>query len=157
MPCVQRSWCLNEVTDDFGNIKVEVPKGVGGRTRDMLERCMATCGRAAGNKSQNEIPRTKASISSRSTRILQNSFAEAKTFLEYRSWVDKHVTGRWVLTTKTDKQGNFLRAKARWVLRGFQDKTEGISADGFPTSTRPRISDGVCQMAASKSWNIFSH
>ena len=25
MPCVQRSLCLNEVTDDFGNITVEVP------------------------------------------------------------------------------------------------------------------------------------
>ena len=63
-------------------------------------------------------------------------FAEAR-HLEHRSWVDNevfdlidmrkfkprnYVTGRWVLTIKTDKQDNFLRAKARWVLRGFQDK-----------------------------------
>ena len=27
-----------------------------------------------------------------------------------------------VLTIKTDKQGNFVMAKARWVWRGFQDK-----------------------------------
>ena len=52
MPCVQRSLYLNEVTDDFGNIKVEVPKRVDERTRDMLERCMATCGRAAGTRTQ---------------------------------------------------------------------------------------------------------
>ena len=66
----------------------------------------------------------------------------AKQFLqakkdEYVSWqknevfelVDmrKHkprnfVTGRWVLTIKRDKDGNFVKCKARWVLRGFQDK-----------------------------------
>ena len=38
MPCVQRSLYLNVVTDDFGNIKVEVPRGVDGRIRDVLER-----------------------------------------------------------------------------------------------------------------------
>ena len=48
MPCVQRTLCLNEVINDFGNIKVEVPSGLDGPTRDMLERCMATCGKAAG-------------------------------------------------------------------------------------------------------------
>ena len=52
MPCVQRSLYLNEVTTDFGNIKVEVPKGVDGQTRDMLERCMATCGKAAGTRAK---------------------------------------------------------------------------------------------------------
>ena len=66
-----------------------------------------------------------------------------------------YVTGRWLLTIKTDKQGNFLKAKARWVLRGFQDQTEGISADGFsllPHDPGFRMS---CQMAASKSWDLF--
>ena len=71
MPCVQRSLCLNEVTDDFGNIKVEVPEGVDGRTRDMLERCMATCGRAAGTRAKRRSRARKETISSRSTRILQ--------------------------------------------------------------------------------------
>ena len=70
MPCVQRSLYLNEVTDDFGNMRVEVPKGVDRQTRDVLERCMATCGRAAGTRAKIEIPCTKGSISSRSTRIL---------------------------------------------------------------------------------------
>ena len=71
MPCVQRSLYLNELTDDFGNMKVEVPEGVDGRTRDVLERCMATCGRAAGTRAKMKIPLMKGSISSRSTRILQ--------------------------------------------------------------------------------------
>ena len=50
MPCAQRSLYLNELTDDIGNRKLEVPRGVDGRTRDVLERCMATCGRAAGKE-----------------------------------------------------------------------------------------------------------
>ena len=34
--------------------------------------------------------------------------------IQVRNW----VTGRWVLTLKRDKDGNFLKTKARWVLRG---------------------------------------
>ena len=91
MPCVQRSLCLNEVTDDFGNIKVEVQKEL---TVEPETCCNAVW---------------------------------LSVHLEYRSRVDnevfnlidkrkvnprKCVTGRWVLTIKTDKQGNFLRPKA---------------------------------------------
>ena len=69
-------------------------------------------------------------------RAYQNQFLEAKQ-LECKSWLDNEVfdlvdtrkiqvrnwvTGRWVLTLKRDKDGNFLKTKARWVLRGFQDK-----------------------------------
>ena len=39
MPCVQGSLCLDDVTNDSGSTKVEVPKGVDSRTRDMFERC----------------------------------------------------------------------------------------------------------------------
>ena len=74
----------------------------------------------------------------------------AKQFLqanldEYKSWskdndiftlVDMRkqkcqnfVTGRWVLTVKRDKNGNFQKCKARWVLRGFQDKQ--VTHGGF--------------------------
>ena len=64
------------------------------------------------------------------------------------------VTGRWVLTIKTEKQGNFLKAKARWVLRGFHDKQKEYQQTDSPASTGPgcRMS---CQMASSKSWTIF--
>ena len=86
-------------------------------------------------------------------------FAGAKD-LEWKSWVDNEVfdlvelrkfnpnncvtgrrvvtiKGRWVLTIKTDKQGNFLRAKVRWVLRGFQDKQKDYLQTDSPASTRP--------------------
>ena len=34
------------------------------------------------------------------------------------------VTGRWVLTIKTDKQGNFLKAKARWGTERFPGQAD---------------------------------
>ena len=46
--------------------------------------------------------------------------------IEVRNW----VTGGWVLTLKRDKRGNFLKTKARWVLRSFQDKQKN---DQLPT------------------------
>ena len=65
-----------------------------------------------------------------------------------------YATGRWVLTIKTGKQGNFLKAKARWVLRGFLDKLKEYQQTDSPASTRPgfRMS---CQTTASTSRNIF--
>ena len=83
VPCAQRSLCLNEVTDNFGNIKVEVSKGVDGRTRDMLERCMATCGRAAGTRAKMRS-RARKEASAPEVRGYYKQFAEAK-HLEYRS------------------------------------------------------------------------
>ena len=61
---VQRSLCLDEVINDSSSAQVD-------QTRDMLERCMATCGKAAGPQAKREIPCTKRTISSGSTRIIQ--------------------------------------------------------------------------------------
>ena len=52
MPCVQRSLCLDEVINDHRNSQVNVPSEVNSQTRDMLERCMATCGRVAGSRAE---------------------------------------------------------------------------------------------------------
>ena len=38
MPCVQRSLYLHEVTNNFSNFQVDVPKEVDGQTRDVLEQ-----------------------------------------------------------------------------------------------------------------------
>ena len=83
MPCVQRSSCLHGATNDFGNIKVEVLKGVDGQNRDMLERCMATCGRAAGTRA-NTRSRARKEASAQEVRGYYKQFAEAK-HLESRS------------------------------------------------------------------------
>ena len=128
---------------------------------------MATCGRAAGTRAKMRS-RARNEASDQGVRRYYKQFAEAK-HLECRSWIDNevfdlidmrkvkprnYVTGRWVLTIKTDKQGNFLRAKARWVLRGFQDKQKQYQQTDSPASTIPRFRMS-CQMAASKSWNVF--
>ena len=167
MPCVQRSLYLNEVTNDSGSTKVEVPRGVDGRTRDMLERCMATGGKAAGTRAKMRS-RVRKAASAQEVRGYSNQFADAK-HLEYKSWVvdevfdlidmrkvkpRNYVTGRWVLTIKTDKQGNLLKARARWVLRNFQDKQKEYQQTGSPASTRLGLRMS-CQMVASKSWTIL--
>ena len=161
MRCAQRSLCLNGATNDFDNIKVEVPKRVDGQTGDMLERCIARTRAKMRSRARKEA-------SAQEVRGYFEQFAEAK-HLEYRSCIDNevfdlidmrkftqrnYVTGRWVLTIKTDKQGNFLKAKARWVLRGFQDKLKEYLQTDSPASTRPGFRKS-CQMAASQGWNLF--
>ena len=77
MPCVQRILCLNEVTNDFGNRKVEVPRRVDGPTRNMLERCMATCGKAAGTTAKMRS-RARKEASAQEVRGHNKQFAETK-------------------------------------------------------------------------------
>ena len=129
---------------------------------------MATCGKAAGARAKRRS-RARKEASAQEVRGYYKQIAEAK-HLEYKSWVDNevfdfidmrkvkpknYVTGRWVLTIKTDKQGSFLRAKARWVLRGFQDKQKDYQQTDSPASTRPgfRMS---CQMAAGILFTLIS-
>ena len=45
-----------------------------------------------------------------------------KRTLKFGPGGTNYLTGRWVLTVKVDKDGNFTKFKARWVCRGFQDK-----------------------------------
>ena len=167
MPCVQRSLCFDEVVDDSSSTQVEFPKGVGSQTRDMLERCVATCGKAAGARAKRKS-RARKEASANEVRGYHKQFAEAK-HIEWKSWIDNEVfdladlrkvkpkncvTGQWVLTIKTDKQGNVLRAKARWVLRSFQDKQKDCLQTDSPASTRPgdELPDGSQQRLGS-----FSH
>ena len=90
-------------------------------------------------QSSEAIFRTSEEATATDKRNYAQQFERAKTE-EYQSWVDHDVfdlvdirrlskyerrnlvSGRWVLTIKRDKDGKFLKCKARWVLRGFQDK-----------------------------------
>ena len=101
-------------------------------------------------------------------RELKKQFDEAKA-AEYQSWLDNdvfelidtrklgnirnYVTGRWVLTLKRDKDGNFLKCKARWVLRGFQDRQKDIQQTDSPAASRPGFRLAI-QLAANKLWNL---
>ena len=85
---------------------------------------MATCGRAAGTGAKRRS-RARKEASAQEVRGYYKQFAEAK-HLEHRSYVDievfnlidrrkvkakNYVTKRRVLTIKSDKQGNFLKAR----------------------------------------------
>ena len=63
--------------------------------------------------------------------------------------IKNYVTGRWVLTLKRDKDGNFLKGKARWVLRGFLDRQK----DTQQTDSRPDFRLAI-QLAANKLWDL---
>ena len=83
IPSVQRSLCLKEVTDDPSSTKVELPDGVENQTKNMLERCMATCGKAAGARAQMRS-RARKEASAQEVRGYYKQFAEAK-HLEWMS------------------------------------------------------------------------
>ena len=59
------------------------------QTRDMLERCMATCGKAAGTRAKRKSCARKEA-SAREVRGYYKQFAEAKR-LEWKSWIDNEV------------------------------------------------------------------
>ena len=117
-------------------------------------------------------PKRKAAARAEASQLERRNFAkqfsEAKR-LEMKSWIEEndvlefvdmrknqipnYITGRWVLTVKKDKNGNFLKCKARWVLRGFQDRQVHELQTVSPTATRPgfRLQ---CQLAANKNWDL---
>ena len=64
------------------------------------------------------------------------------------------MTGRWVLTIKRDMQGNFRTCKARWVLRGFQDKQKHEQQTDSPAATRPGFRMAVAS-AASNGLDLY--
>ena len=95
--------------------------------------------------------RARKAVTQVELRQYRQQFQEAKQN-DHKSWVDndvydlidmrKHparnfVKGRWVLTVKRDKDGQFLTCKARWVLKDFQDNHNMDQHTDSPTSTRP--------------------
>ena len=94
-------------------------------------------------------------------RAYQKQFLEAKQ-LECKSWLDNEVfdlvdtrkiqvrnwvTGRWVLTLKRDKDGNFLKT-------GFQDRQKNDQQTDSPAASRSGFRLAI-QAASNKGWNIF--
>ena len=64
------------------------------------------------------------------------------------------VAGRWVLTVKKDKDGNFQTCKARWVLKGFQDKQKNAQQTDSPAASRAGFRCAT-QLAANCGWDLF--
>ena len=95
-------------------------------------------------------------------RAYQKQFLEAKQ-LECKSWLDSEVfdlddtrkiharnwvTGRWVLSLKREKDGNFLKTKARWVFRGLQDKQKNDQQTDSPAASR----SGFCNPSSRRGF-----
>ena len=68
--------------------------------------------------------------------------------------VRNFVAGRWVLTVKKDKDGNFQTCKARWVLKGFQDKQKNTQQTDSPAASRAGFRCAT-QLAANYSWDLY--
>ena len=101
-------------------------------------------------------------------RDLAKQFLEAKK-AECQSWFDNDVfeivdlrkirvrnfvKGRWVLTVKKDKDGKFLKCKARWVLKGFQDKQKDSQQTDSPAASRSGFRCAT-QQAANLGWDLY--
>ena len=68
--------------------------------------------------------------------------------------VRNFVKGRWVLTVKKDKDGKFLKCKARWVLKGFQDKQKDSQQTDSPAASRSGFRCATPQ-AANFGWDLY--
>ncbi len=113
--------------------------------------------------------RRKKEVSKSVAARYPKQFNEAKR-AEVQSWIDNDayelidmrrvhvpnfVTGRWVLTWKRDDHGNVIKAKARWVLRGFQDwQKEDVQTDST-TGSRPGLRL-ACALATINHWDIHA-
>ena len=101
-------------------------------------------------------------------RQFAKQFLEAKQ-AECKSWFDNdvfelvdmrklkirnYVAGRWVLTIKKDKDGNFLKCKARWVLKGFQDRQKDTQQTDSPAASRSGFRCAT-QFAANCQWDLY--
>ena len=90
-------------------------------------------------------------------QIKQAKLEEFRSFLDFTAMkfrdrrkhkIENFVTGRWVLTIKTDKDGKFKKFKARWVCRGFQDAKKWDLQTDSPTATRYgfRVAPAACRV-----------
>ena len=134
--CTTISLYLNERANNFGNMKIEVPKGSWRSNQTHVGTLCGYLWKSSRNKSQNEIPCTEESISARSTRILQTVFWSTSfrvlILLRQRGFLILLTQGRSSREVMRQEDGcsgssqkkhfNFLKAKARWELSGFQDE-----------------------------------
>ena len=120
------------------------------------------------DKSSLLVGKKRKEATQQEKRELAKQFLEAKK-AECQSWFDNDVfelvdlrkirvrnfvKGRWVLTVKKDKDGNFLKCKARWVLKGFQDKQKDSQQTDSPAASRSGFRCAT-QQAANLGWDLY--
>ena len=120
------------------------------------------------DKSSLLVGKKRKEATQQEKRELAKQFLEAKK-AECQSWFDNDVfelvdlrkirvrnfvKGRWVLTVKKDKDGHFLKCKARWVLKGFQDKQKDSQQTDSPAASRSGFRCAT-QQAANLGWDLY--
>lgn len=64
------------------------------------------------------------------------------------------IQGRWVFRTKTDVDGNIIKYKSRWVVRGFQQKDGCNVTDTFASVVKPMSYKILFSIAANLDLEI---
>jgi hypothetical protein len=64
------------------------------------------------------------------------------------------VTGKSIFKYKFKADGSLERYKARWVLRGFTQRSSVDSAETFSPVVKPATVRTVLSLALSRSWPI---
>ena len=163
----EQSWLSK--TDDENETSNRLGESV--ESDDEL-RLIDFCFKSAGIRAKSTAKIKKSKEASHSElRQYSKQFAQAKE-TEIKSWIENdvydlvdirklspkdkrnYVTGRWVLNIKRSGDGSFEKCKARWVLRGFQDKQKYEQQTDSPAASRPGFRM-ACQIAANKGWNLF--
>ena len=68
---------------------------------------------------------------------------------------DKHpLKGRWVYKLKTDINGEIIKYKARWVVKGYNQVLGVDYLDTFSTTCRPESYRIVFVLAVHNSWHL---
>lgn len=86
---------------------------------------------------------------------------EYQSLVENGTWVEQDcpsnrqaLTGKWVFKIKRGAYGEILRYKARWVVRGFEQK-EGLDFhETFASVVKPMSYKAIFALAAAYDWEI---
>lgn len=101
-------------------------------------------------------------------RELAKQFLAAK-MADTQSWIENDVydivetrklqacnsvSGRSSLTLKRDKDGSFLKCKARWFPRGLENKQKQQQQTNSPAASRSGFRCAT-EVAANRRWSLF--
>ena len=148
-------------------------QGINEEDKAYLSLCFDARGKLKSGASSTTTARMKKrkEANSDDKRNFKNQFLDAKK-AEIKSWIDNDVyelvdirrltheqrknfvSGRWVLTIKRDMDGKFQKCKARWVLRGFQDRQKHEQQTDSPAASRPGFRM-ACTAAACHNHDLY--
>jgi hypothetical protein len=67
------------------------------------------------------------------------------------------LKGRWVYTHKTNSEGQIIKYKARWVIKGFNQVLGVDYVDTYSSTCRPETYRIAFILAVSLGWNLYQY